>query len=108
MALIPKKYHVFISPSLRRVYMGDGDDPSHAVIEDLKTQITVLTARVGTLKRDKELLMDRCETAQSAASRLTADERVARMELTEAKNEMRLTNSAYEYLEAAYFTLEST
>lgn len=108
MALIPKKYHVFISPSLRRVYMADGEDTSRAVIEDLNTQITVLKARVGTLKRDKELLMDRCETAQSAASRLTADERAARIELAEAKNEVRLTNSIFKNLKAAYLNLEST
>lgn len=106
MSMIPKKYHVFISPSLRRVYLGDGDS-SRALIDGLNTEITLLKARVGTLKRDKDLLMDRCEAAQSAVSRLTSDERTARLELIKAKGEARLANHTFETLKAAYRSLES-
>lgn len=105
MALIPKKYHVFISPSLRRVYLSDGEDTSRAVIDGLNAEITLLKARVGTLKRDKELLMDRCEAAQSTASRLTADERAARLELAKEKHEARNTNAEFELLRTKYCSL---
>jgi outer membrane murein-binding lipoprotein Lpp len=104
MSLIPKKYHVFISPSLRRVYL---EDTSRALIDSLNTEITLLKARVGTLKRDKDLLMDRCEAAQSAVSRLTSDERTARLELIEAKEEVREANIGIKDLRSAYFKLES-
>ena len=107
MALIPKKYHVFISPSLRRVYLADGEDTSSAVIASLNAEIIILKTRVSSLKRDKEMLMDRCEAAQSAASRLTADERAARLELARAKQEARVANMTFEILQAEYRSLES-
>ncbi|KAH9027770.1 hypothetical protein EDB84DRAFT_300623 [Lactarius hengduanensis] len=103
----PLKYHVFISPSLRRIYLGDGEDTSRALIDDLNTEITLLKARVGTLRRDKDLLMDRCEAAQSAVSRLTSDERNARLELVKAKEEARLANLSFESLKVVYRSLES-
>ena len=106
MTLIPKKYHVFISPSLRRVYLGE--DSNRAIIDGLNTEITLLKARVGTLKRDKDLLMDRCEAAQSAVARLTSDERATRLELIEARHEARLANLRVESLQAMYNSLEST
>ncbi len=107
MSMIPKKYHVFISPSLRRVYIGDGEDTSRALIDGLNTEITLLKARVGTLKRDKDLLMDRCEAAQSAVSRLTIDERTTRLELTKAKEDARFAKQNFESLKTAYRSLES-
>ncbi|KAH9040368.1 hypothetical protein EDB85DRAFT_1858681 [Lactarius pseudohatsudake] len=87
MSMIPKKYHVFISPSLRRVYLGDGEDTSRALIDNLNTETTLLKARVGTLGHDKDLLMGFCEAAQIAVSHLTSDERNTRLEPVKAKEE---------------------
>ncbi|KAI0272565.1 hypothetical protein BC834DRAFT_966569 [Gloeopeniophorella convolvens] len=58
LSMIPKKYHVFIAPSIRRVYLQDG-------------QVLALQRRVTSLTRDKHLLMDRAEAAQSALDRLS-------------------------------------
>ncbi|KAI0305822.1 hypothetical protein B0F90DRAFT_1623976 [Multifurca ochricompacta] len=107
MSMIPKKYHVFISPSLRRVYLGDGEDNSRTIIDNLNTEIAILRARVGMLKRDKDLLMDRCEAAQSALSRLTSDERAARLELNKAREDVRLANQNLENLRVDYRALKS-
>ncbi|KAH9000422.1 hypothetical protein EDB92DRAFT_1789511, partial [Lactarius akahatsu] len=107
MSMIPKEYHVFISPSLRRVYLRDGEDTSRALIDGLNTEITLLKARVGTLRRDKDLLMDRCEASQSAVSRLTSDECNARLELVKAKEEVRIANESFESLKIMYRSLES-
>lgn len=90
MSIVPKKYHVFISPPLRRVFFGDSDDSSREVIEKLNAEVAVLKARVGSLKRDKDLLMDRCEAAQCALTRLTSDERAARLARDEAKELVRV------------------
>ncbi|KAI9440659.1 hypothetical protein H4582DRAFT_2127840 [Lactarius indigo] len=87
--------------------IGDGEDTSRALIDDLNTEITLLKARVGTLRRDKDLLMDRCEAAQSAVSRLTSDERDARLELVKAKEEARIANESFESLKVVYHSLES-
>ncbi len=103
--MIPKKYHVFISPSLRRVYLGENN--SRALVDSLNTEVTILKARVSTLKRDKDLLMDRCEAAQSAVTRLTSDERTARLKVIKAKEEARDANNGFETLKTAYLSLES-
>ena len=58
LSLIPKKYHVFTSPSLRCVYFGE--DTIRALIDSLNTRVALHKARVGTLKRNKDLLMHRC------------------------------------------------
>jgi hypothetical protein len=63
MSIFPKKYHTFISPPLRRVFLDAREDNSRAVIEKLN-------AETAALNRDKVLLMDRCDSAQSAVTRL--------------------------------------
>jgi hypothetical protein len=90
MSIVPTKYHVFISPPLRRVFLGDGDDPSKEVIENLEAEVAALKVRVVSLKRDKALLMDRCDAAQFALTRLTADERAARLARDEAREDARV------------------
>ena len=104
-SLIPRKYHASISPSLRRIYLGE--DTSGALIDSLNTEVTLLKDHVGTLERDKDLLMDRCEAAQSAVSRLTSDELTVRLELIKAQEELRQANVNFERLKAVYCTLES-
>jgi hypothetical protein len=50
LSLIPNKHHVFINPPLRRVYLGDRVDNNKAVINDLKSKIVCLEARIATLE----------------------------------------------------------
>jgi hypothetical protein len=69
MSIVPKKYHTFISPPLRRVFLDAREDNSRVVIEKLD-------AEIAALNRDKVLLMDRCDSAQRAMTRLRADERL--------------------------------
>jgi len=108
MTIVPKKYHTFISPPLRRVFLGnDGgqEGPSAAaVIADLNAEIAALKVRVGSLVRDKGLLMDRCEAAQSALARLNADERAARLA---RRHDARLATLNLERLKDEYDALSS-
>ncbi|KAH9995451.1 hypothetical protein BJV74DRAFT_335109 [Russula compacta] len=107
LSLVPKKFHIFISPPLRRVFLGEEEDSSRAVIESLNAEIAALKASVGTLKREKDLLMDRCESAQSAVARLTSYERAARLARDEAKEEARLANRDLEELRVEHDKLQS-
>jgi uncharacterized protein (DUF3084 family) len=108
MSIVPKKYHPFISPPLRRVFPGnDAGDSSRAMIEKLKGQITTLQGRVGALKRDKALLIDRCESANSALARLTEDEHAARMARDQAKDDMECVIQNIQKLKADYKALRS-
>ena len=102
MSIVPKRYHVFVSPPLRRVFLGDSDDPNKEAIEELKAQVAALKTRVGSLKRDKVLLMDRCEAAQSALTRLTSDERAARLARDEAIEEAHFVKMDLKKLQRAH------
>jgi hypothetical protein len=93
--LIPNRYHVFIRPPLRRVYLGDRVDNDKAVIDDLKAKIVCLEARIETLKSGNEsakkklcLMLDKAkEDARLALDEANKDAQVA---LYEAKKEARL------------------
>ena len=54
MSIIPKKYHILIPPTLRRVYLEDGEDRGRAVIDGLKLEIATLTVRVVTLEHERK------------------------------------------------------
>jgi hypothetical protein len=105
MSIVPKKYHTFISSPLRRVFLEN--DASRALIDDLNAENKRLHTHVASLKRDKNLLMDRCEAAQSAASKLTANERAARLAREKAKEEARLAKLNLERLRVEYDALKS-
>jgi outer membrane murein-binding lipoprotein Lpp len=106
MSIVPRKYHAFMMPSLRRVYLGDGED-NKARIESLSTEISTLKARVGALHRDNGLLMGRCESAHSTISRLALAERDARLALNKATKDLRLANQTLESLRKEYRILIS-
>jgi hypothetical protein len=109
MSIVPKKYHMFISPPLRRVFLEDSPvaEDSHVIEEGLRAEIAALNARVAALRRDKDLLMDRCEAAQSGVARLTSDERAARLARDRAREEAHVANVSLEKLRAEYDTLKS-
>ena len=100
LSTIPSKYHVFISPPLRRVYPGGMDDSSQVVIDGLKSEITTLHERIATLNRDKESLSEDLLESRSTVSRLTSAERSARLSLDEVKEVARLANQRLEGLSA--------
>jgi hypothetical protein len=78
-SFIPKKYHDFMVPSVRKLYM---DIPSTG---PLTAEIEQLKKRVATLGRDRDALMEKCE-AYMAASRQYADkEKTARLEARAAR-----------------------
>jgi hypothetical protein len=56
----------------------------------LKVEVNSLKAFVTSLKRDMDLLMDRCDAAQWAVTRLTAGERAARLARDEAREDARV------------------
>ena len=85
MSIIPTKYHDFISPPLRRVFLDTRRSDSSNTrammtrIESLNAEIAALKERIKSLKRDKDLIKDRYDSAQSELTRLRAEERAARL-----------------------------
>lgn len=94
---IPNKYHFCIDPPLRRVYLGDGVNDSKAVINDLKSKIACLEARIETLKSDNEsarrescLLLDKAK--EDARLVLNEAKREAQLALDKVKGDLQLAN----------------
>jgi hypothetical protein len=100
MSIVPKKYHTFISPSLRRVFLDAREDNSPEIISGLNTENSALKERVRVLECDKDLLTDCCESARRELAILSADEQTARAEALE--NEENLCR-----LRGQYYALES-
>jgi len=112
LSTLPKKYHGFALPPLRRVYLGDGEDNTRAEIDDLKLEIANLKAQIETLNRDKieSSLRDWLLGAHWALEekRLALDQarEEARAALDEAKEETRIANQSLEELSAEYDALK--
>ena len=70
LSIVPEKYHRFISPPLRRVFLDGREDNSHVQVELLNAEIARLEERVTSLNRDNDLLVDRCNSAQGELARL--------------------------------------
>ena len=83
LAYIPKKFHEFIIPSVRRVYLDTTPQDSPA----LKTKVVQLQSQVEALERDKGLLMERCESAMFSCKRYREDAGRLRKERDDAKSE---------------------
>jgi hypothetical protein len=88
MSIVPRKYHTFILPSLRRVFLDGREDMSPRIINNLNAEITALNERVMLLERDKVLLTDRCDSARRELALVSADEQTARADALKDKESL--------------------
>jgi len=95
---VPAKYHKFIIPSVRRVFV---DAPTEST-QALRANVTRLEERVKSLEKDKLLLMERCEASMAASSKHAEGERDARMEGERLKKEMQELRKKYEDVKRRY------
>ncbi|TFK81898.1 hypothetical protein K466DRAFT_557345 [Polyporus arcularius HHB13444] len=110
---VAKKYHSFIIPSIRRVFLPTDDDaPEQAgpsqTRRDLVAQIATLNEKVAALVRDKSLLMDRCEAAFRASHAHAQHERDERLEKERLVREMRELRKKYDCVKSKYKTLKAS
>jgi chromosome segregation ATPase len=106
---VPKQYHAFISPPLRRVYLADAEDNSRAIIDHLKSEIAALTERIVTLDAIGKYWFERGREARNAASRLASAERDARLDLDGVKEETRVAmQEARVALQEAHIAVHKT
>ncbi|KAG0709453.1 hypothetical protein DFH29DRAFT_888611 [Suillus ampliporus] len=79
LTFVPKKYHDFMAPSVRKLYL-DIESPAPLIAE-----IDQLKKRVAALSRDREALMDRCEAYMASSRQHAANEKEARLEAQAAR-----------------------
>ncbi|KAI0058815.1 hypothetical protein BV25DRAFT_1810010 [Artomyces pyxidatus] len=102
LSLVPKKYHMFISPSVRRVYVDPTNEEGAETIENLSEKVALLEARVSSLQREKRVLIERCENAFHASRKHQEGEKAARLVAEEAKKEMRAAHKKYDAMKEKY------
>lgn len=101
-SIIPYKYHAFVSPSLRRIFLdAQEEDNSRAVIENLNAEIAALKEHITSLNRDKHILM---KSYDDARTRLRAEEHPVYCEDCKARaDEFRSTSSLITCLVPIWF-----
>lgn len=106
---VPAKYHPFIIPGLRRIYLNTDPSRSSAASRQLQEQLSGLKKEnedlVSKLKgrdRDIKLLMTKCESNMAAASTHAKGERKARLENERLRNEMSQLSERYKALQAKF------
>ncbi|PCH36282.1 hypothetical protein WOLCODRAFT_126966 [Wolfiporia cocos MD-104 SS10] len=102
--LFAPKYHKFIIPSIRRVFL---DAPALSS-KQLRATVAHLEQRVEALTRDKTLLMERCESSMAASRRHAEGERDARLEAGKLREEMMALRIKYSDLREKYRLAKST
>ena len=92
---VPGKYHPFIIPSLRRIYLNTDPSRSSAASRQLQEQLSALkkenedlASKLKGRDRDIKLLMTKCESNMAAASTHAKGERDVRLENERLRHEM--------------------
>lgn len=98
LSFVPKKYHDFMTPSVRKLYL---DIPSTSA---LVAEIERLKKRVTTLSRDRDVLMDKCEAYMGASRQLAEREKNARLEARAAQDATCVMQRKYDVLKKEYET----
>ncbi|EIW75082.1 hypothetical protein CONPUDRAFT_159219 [Coniophora puteana RWD-64-598 SS2] len=79
---IPQKLHTFLHPEVRKVYLDTSTS------DQLRHRVKELEARVQSLSRDKEQLMQRCEAYMASSAEHAEGEKRARKEARDAKKKL--------------------
>jgi hypothetical protein len=99
---VPKKYHEFMIPSVRKVFI---EIPSQAGI---KNQIALLESRVRSLEKDKGLLLTKCESSMAASVTHAEGEKNARLDAEKTKKEMVQLKRKYDVLKGKYYDMKKS
>ncbi|KAH7922625.1 hypothetical protein BV22DRAFT_1016892 [Leucogyrophana mollusca] len=100
-AYVPKKYHSFILPSVRKLYF---DLSSQSRLTD---EISALENRVQSLLRDNDRLMEKCEAYMAASDKHAEGERQARQEAANAQLDAECLRNKYETMKKKYLNAKA-
>lgn len=109
---VPAKYHPFIIPGLRRIYLNA--DPSRSsASRELQEQVSALkkenedlASKLRGRDRDVKLLMAKCESNMAAVATHSKGERDARLENERLRREVSQFTERYKALQAKLYERE--
>ena len=106
---VPAKYHPFVIPALRRIYLNADSSRSSAASRQLQEQLSAATkenedlaSKLKGRDRDIKLLMAKCESNMAAASTHATRERDARLENERLRCELDQLTERHKALEAKF------
>ncbi|KAG6900029.1 hypothetical protein C0993_004086 [Termitomyces sp. T159_Od127] len=79
---LPKKYHEYVLPSLRRVYLDSQRD------SELKSDLKAAKEKIKKLEKDRDILMQQCEKHMAAAQAQAEGERTARLKASDLQSKL--------------------
>ncbi|KAI0692514.1 hypothetical protein BC835DRAFT_1357011 [Cytidiella melzeri] len=125
---VPQKYHKYILPTVRRVYLSQPAPQTHpenvaylksviSALEErtetlegsnvsLRGRVSNLEKRVVALTQDKGRLMDRCEAGMATIQKLGEKEREARHEKEQVELDLEALRRKYESVKSKYKALK--
>jgi len=106
---VPAKYHPFIIPALRRIYLNADPSRSSAASRQLQEQLSAikkenedLASKLKGRNRDIKLLLTKCESNMAAASTHAKGERDARLENERLRDELDQLAERHNALQAKF------
>lgn len=106
---VPAKYHPFIIPGLRRIYLNTDPSRSSAASKLLQEQLLALgrenedlASKLKGRDRDIKLLMTKCESTMAAVTAHIKGEREARLENERLRCEMDQLAERYKALQVEF------
>ena len=103
---VPEKYHPFIVPALRRIYLSTDPSRASAASRQLQEQLAAvkkenedLASKLKGRDRDIKLLMTKCESHMAAAATHAKGERDARLENERLRHEISQLAERYRTLQ---------
>lgn len=106
---VPEKYHPFITPALRRIYLNTDPSRISATSRQLQEQLAAakkenqdLVSKLVGRDQDIKLITTKCEANMAVAVTLAKGERDARLENERLRHEMNQLMERYKTLEAKF------
>ncbi|KAI0091591.1 hypothetical protein BDY19DRAFT_885525 [Irpex rosettiformis] len=109
---VPQKYHKYIVPTVRRVYLSQPaaqsqpENTLERTNSSLRARVSGLEKRVTGLNQEKERLMDRCEAGIVSVRKHGERERDARQEKERLEKELEGLRRKYDAVKGKYRTLK--
>lgn len=110
---VPAKYHPFIVPAIRRIYLNTDPSRASAASRQLQEQLTAvkkenedLVSKLKGRDRDIKLLMTKCESTMAAAATHAKGERDVRLENERLRLEMNRLVGQYKTLQIKFSEVE--
>jgi chromosome segregation ATPase len=106
LSCLPKKFHRYVLPSIRRVYFEGQDNDLAKELEQAQQELEEARKHINALERDQEMLMKQCEKHMKKSQAYADKEHIARVQAVQSKQIAEETKKDYGFLKGKYENLK--